>query len=239
MKTWQKILIMTLVTLAIGGAYLLYIFNQRRNPGVVGQESATPTRSMDDVAIVRFYMPTTFDDTKRLEGTTVWMKNGYVIPYYAYDSRVEFNKRQGVIPAAQRLDIKKTIKSAIPASEDDGMSHGSRQAFAIFALPGNPTLYAMPIGVIDGTQEAYFCDALYFYDDPHTIYDNWPKDVWTAVDAHQVKLGMSELQTRMAVGQKTQSDDSTEGNRTVTYDQAGKQWIVTFVNNHATAIQSK
>ena len=50
---------------------------------------------------------------------------------------------------------------------------------------------------------------------------------------------MSELQTRMAVGQKTQSDGSTEGNRTVTYDQAGKQWIVTFVNNHATAIQSK
>ena len=50
---------------------------------------------------------------------------------------------------------------------------------------------------------------------------------------------MSELQTRMAIGQKTQSDDSSEGNRTVNYDQAGKQWTVTFVNNHATTIQSK
>jgi hypothetical protein len=37
---------------------------------------------------------------------------------------------------------------------------------------------------------------------------------------------------------KTQPDDSSEGNRTVTYDQAGKQWVVTFVNNHATTIKA-
>jgi len=49
---------------------------------------------------------------------------------------------------------------------------------------------------------------------------------------------MSELETRMAIGQKTQSEGSSEGNRTVTYDQAGKQWMVTFVNNHATTIKS-
>ena len=35
-----------------------------------------------------------------------------------------------------------------------------------------------------------------------------------------------------------QPDGSTEGNRTVTYDQAGKQWTITYVNNHATTIQS-
>ena len=88
-------------------------------------------------------------------------------------------------------------------------------------------------------QEQYFSDILFFYDDPHSIYDNWPKNVWAAIDAHQVLPGMSELQTRMSIGQKTQSDGSSEGNRTVTYDQAGKQWTITFVDNHATTIETK
>jgi len=34
-------------------------------------------------------------------------------------------------------------------------------------------------------------DILFFYDDPHMIYDHWSKDVWAAIDAHQVKPGMS------------------------------------------------
>ncbi len=44
---------------------------------------------------------------------------------------------------------------------------------------------------------------------------------------------MSELQTRMSIGQKQHSDDSAEGNRTVTYDQAGKKWTVTFVEQQS------
>ena len=37
MKNWQKALIMTLITLTIGGIYLLVVFEQRRNPGVARQ----------------------------------------------------------------------------------------------------------------------------------------------------------------------------------------------------------
>ena len=103
------------------------------------------------------------------------------------------------------------------------MSHGTRQVFAIFALPGSPDFYATVIGAMDGSQEQYFCDVLFYYDDPHTIYDNWPKNVWTAIDAHQVIPGMSELETRMSIGQNQQVDGSSEGNRTVTYEQAGKE----------------
>jgi len=85
----------------------------------------------------------------------------------------------------------------------------------------------------------YFTDLLFYYDDPHTIYDHWPKDVWAAVDAHQVKSGMSELETQMSVGSKMHPDGETVGDRTVTYDQDGKQWTVTFVKNRATAIAVK
>jgi hypothetical protein len=240
MKTWQKSLLITLVTLAVGGIYLAAVFAHRRNPGVVPQTGSGQQLTPDDVAEVRALFPTSFDDVLKLQNTTVWMKNGYTMPYFAYKpGHIDFVQNQGKIPAAQRLDIKKVIKAAAPASVDDGISHGTRQAFAVFALPGSPSLYATAIGVLDGPQEAYFTDILFFYDDPHSIYDNWPKSVWAAIDAHQVVAGMSELQTRMAIGQKTQSDSSSEGSRTVTYDQAGKIWTVTFIHNRATTIQSK
>jgi hypothetical protein len=239
MKNWQKAAITTLITLAIGGIYLLVVFEQRRNPGVARQANPEQDLTPDDVAVVRMMFPTSFDDALKLQNTSVWMKNGYTMHYFPFEAcRIVFSKSVGVIPSAQRIDIKMVIKAAAPAEVDDGISHGTRQVFAVFALPGGTSLYATAIGAIDGSQEEYFSDILFFYDDPHTIYDNWPKNVWAAIDAHQVLPGMSELQTRMSIGQKTQSDGSSEGNRTVTYDQAGKQWTITFVNNHATTIKS-
>lgn len=240
MKNWQKFLIPTLVTLAIGGIYLLSVWRHRQDPGVASHINAEQILSKDDLVVMRAFFAQHFEDTKRLEGTAVWMKNGYTMSYYPYgDGKIQFAKRVGLIPAAQRLDVKKIVKSAVPANEDDGMSHGSRQAFAVFSLPGSTNLFATPIGTMQGEQEAYFCDLLFFYDDPHGIYDYWPKEVWAAIDAHQAKQGMSELETRMAIGQKMHADRSKEGDRTVTYDQDGKKWTITYVDNRATTIESK
>jgi hypothetical protein len=240
MKPWKFILATTLVTLLIGCIYLFVVFKHRQNPGVETQTNPEQNVTADDVAIVRQMFMTSFDDAVKLQGTSVWMKNGYTMPYYPYEGgRVVFAKKIGLIPSAQKLDIKKVIKVAAPADEDDSIDHGSRQVFAVFTLPGSSDMDATPIGVIQGSQEQYFCDLLFYYDDPHTIYDNWPKDVWVAIDAHQVKPGMSELETRMAIGQKIENSGGTEGDRTITYDQAGKKWTVTYVNNHATTIKGE
>jgi len=239
-KIWQKVLIPTLITLAIGSIYLFSVWKHRQNPGLVGQNDASQALSKDDLVVMRAFFMSHFDDTLRLQGTSVWMKNGYTMSYYPYaDGRVVFAKRVGLIPPAQRLDVKKIVKAVAPASAYDGVGHGSRQVFAVFALPGGPDLYATPIGYFQGSDETYFCDLLFFYDDPHTIYDHWPKDVWAAIDAHHVKPGMSELETRMAIGQQMHPDGPTEGDRTVTYDQDGKHWTVTFQKNRATTIRSE
>jgi len=240
MKTWQKALVMTLATLAIGGIYLFSVFEHRSNPGVLPQTAPDQNLTPDDVAIVRMKFMTSFDDALKLEGTSVWMKNGYTMPYFPYKSgHIDFSKTKEKIPSAQQLDIKKVIKAAPPAQVDDGISHGTRQAFAIFSLPHSTDLYATVIGAFDGNQEQYFCDVLFYYDDPHKIYDNWPPNVWAAIDAHQVIAGMSELQTEMSIGHNQQVDSTSEGNRTITYDQAGKKWTVTFVGDKATTIQSQ
>jgi hypothetical protein len=238
MATWKKFLIPFVFTLIIGSGYLFYVWKQRQNPGIVPHTDASRTLSKDDLAVVRAFFPAHFEDLQRLEGTRVWMKDGYAMPYYSYEKgQVEFAKRVGLIPPAQPLDVKKIVKAAVPVKVDDSLEHGNRQVFAVFAFPGKDGTFATPIGAIQGEQEAYFADLLFYYDDPHTIYDHWPKDVWAAVDAHQVNPGMSELETRMSIGQKMHPDGDKEGDRTVTYDQDGKKWTVTYVKNRATMIK--
>ena len=240
MKNWQKALLITFVSLAIGGIYLFSVFEHRRDNGVARPTTLDQSLTPDDVAIVRMKFMTSFDDALKLQGTSVWMKNGYSMPYYPYqDGHIVFAKQIGVLPSAQRLDIKKVLKATPPAETDDGISHGTRQVFAVFTLPGNANLYATVIGVIDSSQEGYFCDVLFYYDDPHTIYNYWPKNVWAAIDAHQVIPGMSELQVQMSIGHNQHTESSSEGNRTVTYDQAGKHWTITYVKDHATVIKNQ
>ena len=236
MKPWKIFVITSAITLLIAAIYGYTIWKKRHNPGVVNQPQQQMTA--DDVAVVRMEFPAHFEDVKDLEGKSVWMKNGYTMPYFPYSAgKVDFKKRVSVIPPLQKLEIKKAIKAAVPADVDDGMSHGQRQALVVFTLPNDKQEYATPVGAIDGGEEQYYDDLLFFYDDPHTIYSHWPKDVWTAVDAHQVKPGMNELQARLAVGQKIQTDNpQAEGGRTVTYDADGKKWTVTFRKDKATTV---
>lgn len=235
MKPWKIVLIPTAIMLVIAAIYIYSVHRKRENPGVVkqGQEQQL---TADDVAVVRMEFPQHFEDVKDLEGKSVWMKNGYTMPYFPYAAgKVDFKKRAGVIPPLQKLNIKKAIKAAVPADIDDSISHGQRQAMVVFTLPGDDKKeFATPVGAIDGATEQYYDDLLFFYDDPHSIYSHWPKDVWDAIDAHQAKQGMNELQTRLALGQKIQTDDpKAEGNRTVIYDADGKKWTVTFQNDKA------
>jgi hypothetical protein len=196
--------------------------------------------TQDDVAVVRMEFPAHFEDVKDLAGKSVWMKNGYTMPYFAYaGGRVDFKEKLGVVPPLQKMDVKKAVEASVPKDVDDGISHGQKQALVVFTMPGDEKEYATPVGARDGGTEQYYDDLLFFYDDPHTIYTHWPKDVWSAVEAHQPKQGMNELQTRLAVGQKIHTDDpKTEGNRTVTYDADGKKWTVTFRNDKATEVKA-
>jgi hypothetical protein len=238
-KTWKMIVVSTLVTLAIGGIYLFSVWKHRQNPGVTPPNDASQKLSDDDLAVVRSFFPAHFEDLQRLEGTSVWMMNGYTMPYYPYvGGHVEFGKPAGLIPPTQKLDVKKIVKAATPAAAVDGVEHRSRQAFVVFALPGSTDLFAVAVGSMDSELESYYTDMLFYYDDPHTIYSHWPRDVWAAIDAHQVKEGMSELQTRMAIGMKMHPQGEKAGDRTVTYEEGGKEWTVTYVKNRATTIET-
>ena len=240
MKTWQKILITFGITVLIGGIYLFIVFKNRQKPGVVGTQ-AEPKLTADQIAVVRVEFPQHFEDVKELEGKSVWMKSGYSMPYFPYvGGRVQFTKPVGLIPPDQKLDVKKVVKAVAPASVHDNIEHGDHQAMVVFTLPDGKDMFATPAGFMSGPiEEHYYDDMLFYYDDPHIIFSNWPKDVWAAVDAHQVKQGMSELQTRCAIGMRAQPDGQIEGSRTVDYDVNGKHTVVTYSHDKATTIQSQ
>jgi len=241
MKSWQIAAAITAVTLAVGGAYLYTVWRHRQQP-VATDPAAELSRveRLDRVAAVRLLYPTGFSDLKPLEGTSVWMKNGYTMSYYPFASgQVNFARKAGLIPSAARLDIKKFLRVSVPLSVHDGMEPAGPQAFAIFSFARDSAVYATPVGTMSHGAEAYYADILFYYNDPHKIYDHWSTAVWQAIDAHQPQPGMTELEVRMAIGSKSQFDSNDQGNRTVTYDQAGKLWTITFRNNQATAIQRK
>jgi hypothetical protein len=77
-----------------------------------------------------------------------------------------------------------------------------------------------------------------FIQDPHELYNHWPSDVWSAIDQHQVKPGMSELQADFAVGIGIPESSSGEsGNRTLNYPNGGNPLSVTYRDDKATLIK--
>lgn len=238
MKLWQKLGLITLVAVLIGATYVFFVFQSRRSPGVAVDkgEEAKPLTD-DELSYVKQNLFATFDQAKQMEGTTVWVKAGYALPYFPYGGAVEWSKPQGDLPATEKLQIKKLIKAAAPAKLDDRVDHGSRQYLAVFTMNGKPGQFAAPFGYVQGEQEGILADQLFYYDDPKTIYSHWPQSVWDAVAAHTPKAGMTENQTRMVVGILMESGSQSIGNRTVTYHAGPKLWTVTFANGVATAVK--
>ena len=240
MKNLKAVLIPIVITLLIGGIYLGIVFHNRAKDNAAVNKAPEQHLTQDDIAIDRQEFPAHFDDVAELAGKSVWIRNGYSIPYYPYTGgHVNYAKQIGLLPPAQRLDVKKAIKAVAPTSVSNKVPHGDHQALLVFTLPGDTNEYAVAVGAIQGQQEQYFDDLLFFYDDPHTIYSHWPKDTWDAIAAHQPKQGMNELQTSLALGMNITVDSQDKGNRTVTYDINGKKTNVTFANDKATTIQAQ
>jgi hypothetical protein len=239
MKTWQKFVVATMLVLAVFSIRIYFVWKERNEPMV--QKSVRPERppvTDDDLVQPRKLLIDDLKSAKELIGKPVWIQAGYELDYFPYTSHtINFAHKIGVLPSAQKLDVKDITPARAPANLASRVPKGDKQVYAIFQVPGDTTQYATAIAYIQGTDSTYYCDDVFFYDDPHQMYKHWPADIWQAIDQHQPKLGMSELQAAMALGMIQQSDSSNYGNRTVHYDADGKKWDVSFRNDKATNVQ--
>jgi hypothetical protein len=240
MKTWQKAALVVLVPIAILAFGIWRINVSRNQPVAVPQKEQERPLSQDEMVQPRKLFIDDLQSARDLIGKPVWVQAGYELDYYAYTAHhVDFAHKAGVLPSAQRLDIKDVVTLKVPASLVSRIPRGDKQAWAVFTMPGDDKAYAVAIGTIQGTDSTYYCDNVFYYDDPRTMYTFWPANIWQAVDQHKPIAGMNELQTAMAVGVMQQSESSDYGNRTVYYDAGGTRWAVTFENNKATQVEQQ
>lgn len=238
MKNWQKVGIITLLVLLVGGIRLYFVWRARNAPVVVHKQAYqewVPTS--DEVVPVRKMYIDDMKSAKELIGKPVWIKAGFQLPYFSYTNhRIDFAHKAGVLPSIEKLEIRDVMQQSVPFGVQDQIPHGTKQIFAIFEKAGDKQQYALPIGSAKASDLTFYCDELFYYDDPHSMYKHWPSDIWQAVDTHQAKSGMNELQVTMALGHMQQSESSDYGNRTVHYNTDGKKWAVSFSKDKATSV---
>lgn len=239
MKTWQKVGIITLIVLIAFGIRVYFLYRERHEPGPRPQQVAEQQLSRDDLVIPRKLYIDSLASAKILDGKTVWVQSGYSLDYYPYVRKhVDFDHPQGVLASVQPLQIQVILTEKTPAKVATRVPKGDKQVFAVFKMPNDPDHeYATAIGYFQGTDSTFYCDQIFYYDDPHQMYNFWGPKIWAAIDQHHPVPGMNELQTAMALGVIQQSESSQIGNRTVDYDAGGKKWSVTFRNDKATAIK--
>jgi hypothetical protein len=177
---------------------------------------------------------------KELVGKTVWVRTGNAFPYYRCDSTghsADLAHKAGMLPSLDKLLVKDVIVQKAPILVGDGQVAVVRRAIlAVFERVGTPDLFAVPIGSNMSNDFTFTVNDVFFYEDPHTLYNHWSPDVWSAIDQHQAKKGMNELQTGFALGKVTAAGSGDYGNRWVRYGGQGSQVKVVFVKNQATDV---
>jgi hypothetical protein len=240
LKRTIKINLIIFAVVAVGWiGYMVYSRRDRGEPPKKVQ--MTYSSNQDDYVAPRKIFPYNVESAKKeMAGKPAWVKSGNLIPYYSYDAAahsVNFKREAGLLPPLAKLDIKDVVLQRQPVSLKPGqVSVVQKQIMAVFQIAGSPGTYAASFGVNTGDDYTFGANDIFFFDDPHELYKHWPADTWSAIDQHQAKQGMSELQATFALGTNMSADVGDYGNRTIEFANAGKPVTVTFEKNKAVTV---
>ena len=231
----QRIQIALILAMVVAGVRVGVILFQRHEDDVERakkMKTANAGYSNPDYYVTpKKLYPFDLKSAKQLIQQPVWAKEGYRYTYYPYDTarkRVDFAHEAGVLLPIERLEIKDVVIDTPPGA---GSKH---QMMAVFQKGGKS--YAVPIGFESDEQYKIYSDEMFFIEDPHVLYKHWPADVWQAVDQHQLKPGMNELQADFAVGMGVPDSGSSSYEKTVRYPNGGKPLVVVYHDGKATEI---
>lgn len=237
-KRFQIILVILLALVVLRTAYIFY---ERRQP-LPEKKKETYSSNLDDYVTVPKVYPFDLKSAKKeLDGKTVWVKTGNVVPYYRYNKAsqtADVKRKEGLLPPLAKVQINDVILQRIPATLAEGqLAVVQRQFLAVLDMPGNKEPVAAPIGTSVGDDNTFTANDIFFFADPHELYKHWPPDVWSAIDQHQAKAGMNELQAGFALGTAGSVGSGDYGNRSVEYSNNGNPVKVTFEKNRAVTVE--
>jgi hypothetical protein len=228
----ERIQWVLIVAILVSGTRLAFVLYRRHENAIEHAKNPPPPLNPDYYAIPKKLHPYDLKSARQLTQQPVWVKVGYAYTYYPCGpagGHVDFSHEVGKLLPLEKLRIKDVITANTPQSP------GEPQLMAVFDKDGKA--YAFSIGSIkDGTYK-FYSDEMLFVEDPHELYKHWPADVWDAIDKHQVKPGMSELQTDFAIGLGIPESSGQPGNRTVNYPNSGNPLSITYRDDKAAEIK--
>jgi hypothetical protein len=231
----KKIQMVLALALVVAGARAGYIIYQRHEDYVAAQKQQQAKNAgysnADYYVTPKKLHPYDLESAKQLMQQPVWVKEGYRYTYYRFVPvvrNVDFAHDAGLLGPIERLEIKDVLAVSAPG--------GRRQVVALFQKDGHD--FAVPIGFESEGQYKIYSDEMFFVEDPHELYNHWPADIWDAVQQHEVKPGMNELQADFAVGMGVPDAGDSSSSKTVRYPNGGKPLVVTYSGGKATEVKA-
>jgi hypothetical protein len=229
----------TVVLVLAVGVRVGLIYRERNAPDKTVKPAAREVIAEDELVFLKQKRPASLADAKELKGSTVWVSAGGQLEFYPYVGHaVQYGKSAGTLLGAEPLVVKDVIEQVAPKAATFRIPGGDKQVSMVFTRANDTKEYAVPVGYRQAGQYTFYTDEILFYDDPHQLYKHWGPEIWKAVDAHQVILGMNERQVELSLGQVSKSTSKDFGNRMVVFANLGKPMAVTFVNNKVTAFRA-
>src|SRR3954469_1617805 len=221
----KKVIQLALLLAFIAAAVRLYlVYSERHDESqmkvTTGRPEVDTGLSADAYVVPKRLHAYDLQSAKALIGKPAWVKEGYRYTVYPVaGGHADFNQDGTTLGPIERIEIKDVRLQSSPSGQ-------GQQVLAVFDRQGKP--YALPIGTAHGKDFQIYADEALFIEDPHQLYKHWPAEVWQAIEQHQVKQGMSELQANFAVGMGIPESGASELEKTVHYANGGKPLTVVF-----------
>jgi len=230
----QLALLAALVLATLRAGYIFYQRHQERLRIEQAKKAQNVGYSNPDYYVhPKKLYPYDLKTARQLTQQPVWVKEGYRYTYYPYDpasKKVDFAHEAGLLGPIEKLAIKDVVTATSAAAGQQ-----KKQVMAVFQKEGKS--YAVPIGYQGEGEYKIYSDEMFFVEDPHDLYKHWPPDVWQAVEQHQVKQGMNEMQADFAIGMGVPDPGDTSEQKTVHYPNGGKPVVILYQDGKAAQIK--
>ena len=232
----QRIQLALLAALVVASVRAGYIFYQRHQDRVAEEQKKKALTigyaNPDYYVSPKKLYPYDLKSAKQLTQQPVWVKEGYRYTYYRYDpatKHVDFGHEVGLLGPIEKLAITDVVTATSPKTAQPV------QVMAVFQKEGKS--YAVPIGYHAEGEYKIYSDEMFFIEDPRDLYKHWPPDVWQAVEQHEVKPGMNEMQADFAIGMGMPDAGDTSEQKTVHYPNGGKPLVIVYHEGKAAEIK--
>jgi len=229
MSKTSKIIQIVLLVAIVAAGINLYLSFRNRHIEFVQPKQKEVALDPDYYVTPKKLHPQDLKDAKELTHQPAWVRDGYRYAYYPYAGRSDYDHPAGTLTPLEKIDIKDVALDRTPGSATQ------KQVLAIFEKDGKR--YSVPIGLDDAGDFKIYSDDMLFIQDPHELYKHWSPETWKAIDNHEVKPGMNEIQATFAIGMGAPEGTGLGNPRIVNFPNNGHPVRITFTNGKATNIE--